>query len=511
MSTDDEGFGQLLQDVASRHADAPFVWEGGTHYSYDHARRGADVLNAHLQSNDTIALILDKRIETYCLTWGAAVIGATYIPLNPNWNASRTFQVLENLRPHVIACEAGWLAEHDTKLKGLGYHLDGRFELPFPAKLDADDVVLLKTDHRLDFPTENVRTNGVKNGLANIMFTSGSTGEPKGIPVFRAGLVHYLLTMCDTLGIGEGETFTQLHELSFDLATHDMMLAWVTGGCAVSIPNVQAPFGPRFVRRLEIQNWTSVPTIAGKAASLGFLKPDAMPSLRRTIFGGETLPRDIAQSWSAATPNAETFNFYGPTETTVFASYHKFDVNSDETMVPIGKPLPGYKMRLVNGEIEIGGPQVFSGYINNPKQTEKALYTDEAGENWYRTGDLGTCTAEGAFRFLGRRDFQVKVKGHRIELTEIEIALRATTGKGLAVAVAVDQLAPGSFASIWAFVEGEVPENIGQSLATHLPAYMSPSKIIGLNEFPRNSNGKVDRLALSELANSSLAEGGDHC
>ena len=420
--------------------------------------------------------------------------------LNIEWSQHRLADVLGQATPDLVVCHREWAADNAGAIKNLGYDV-----VPIN---DPNDVffcrltVFKKRDRQTDNLAEYKSQKGVDD-LLYVMFTSGSTGRPKGVPVDAISAEHYANSMVRTFGVGNFESWLQPADLHFDLSMLTVLMAWTTSGYIVAIPAVQSPFGLRFVRKLEIDNWTSVPSVIARSSALGMLKKNSMPSLKRSFFCGEALPADIAKIWAEVSPDAELYNLYGPTEATVSLTWHRFDKTVDqEPVVPIGKALPGSKMRLAkDGEIELGGPQVFHGYLGNPQEIETYLEVEEDGTRWYKTGDIGHMCDAGVMHFKGRKDWQVKVRGYRVEVEGVEAAIRKITDSSLVVVVPVDEVSKSSFDRLCAFVEpGVDTQNLKSELGQILPDYMVPSLLLELADFPKNANGKIDRNALVSLA-----------
>ncbi len=494
----------LLRDVAQANPDQPMLWFSGQYRSYGDALAYSDTFSQVVGAGQSVLLISDKSIETYFTIFAAIIGGATYIPVNKNWNISRIENIIAQVRPEVLACDANWASMRLAELAAQGYQPVG-FAPP-----ETGDKTSIQLFRRPQGPACALAAYRAESGVDDIlyaMFTSGSTGQPKGVPVPRACVDHYISAMQSTFDLQPGEKWIQSVELNFDLSVHDMLLAWGTGGCIVSIPSAQSPMGPRFVKKLGVENWLSVPSSAARAVSLGLLKENAMPSLKRSFFCGEALPSDVALAWAKAAPNAPVYNIYGPTEATIAFSWHKFDRAKDHSaIVPIGIPLAGLAMRLSSeGEIELGGPQVFAGYLGNPEETAEKLYLGEDGLNWYKTGDRGAGSATTGFSFEGRLDWQVKIRGNRIETGEVEHAIRQAVAAGLVAVVPAGQIGPGSYDDLCVFADIEVDAaQLRKQLSSTLPQYMIPEYFFTLASFPYNSNGKIDRIKLVEMAEARL-------
>jgi non-ribosomal peptide synthetase component F len=322
----------------------------------------------------------------------------------------------------------------------------------------------------------------------------------------------YLRSAAERYSPTPEDRFTQLFDLTFDLSVHDMFLCWGSGG-ALYCPPHSAKMVPRnFVRRHNLTFWFSVPSSAALLSRLKLLSSGDFPSLRWSLFCGEPLSRQLALAWALAAPNSQIENLYGPTEATIAITAYRLPSTADAIgrlpdIVPIGHPLPGQQAVILgvddqqmrfgeDGELCAGGTQVTDGYWDNPGLTSER-FVRLPGCNaisWYRTGDRAKLTSQHGLIFLGRMDRQVKIAGHRVELQEVESALRQVTASDCVAAIAwpVDEhdLARG----IVAFVATESRPD-GEILAACrevLPTYMVPARIDRLNDWPLNPSGKTD-------------------
>jgi len=347
---------------------------------------------------------------------------------------------------------------------------------------------------------------------AYIIFTSGTTGVPKGVMVSVASARHYAASIARTLGLRADDRALETCELSFDFSVHNMYATWEAGAALYLLPATQVMNAVKFARANALTVWNSVPSLAGMLAQLKTLAPGSLPSLRLTVFGGEQLPESTVQTWRSAAPHSAIVNLYGPTEATVFCMIQRepFVVTEGRGVVAIGQALPGCSAAVVDaqgqaladgqpGELAIGGVQLALGYLNAPELTAQR-FPQHGGMLWYRTGDLAVCDAQGVFHCLGRIDNQVKIMGYRVELEEIEAHLRAATGVELVAAVAwpvVDGIAKGSVGFLGVSAGQSVDQTaVITRMKQSLPAYMVPNRIVALEAMPLNTSGKVDRRAL---------------
>jgi amino acid adenylation domain-containing protein len=334
------------------------------------------------------------------------------------------------------------------------------------------------------------------DGFAYAMFTSGSTGRPKGVPITHANVLHFLDVAQEHYRLGPDDVVAQTFEPTFDLFLFGLFLTWGAGGTVVATPPSVLRRLPEFVNRHGITLWFSVPSTIRVARRLGLLTPGALPTLTRSLFCGEALRHDDAAAWAEAAPSGPVHNLYGPTELTIACTTYEWrpDVRGPNGLVPIGHPYAGLRHLVTDdAELCVTGPQMFGGYLDPADDAGRFLERD--GLRWYRTGDR-VCELPGVgLAYLGRVDHQTKVRGYRVELLEIEHALRQIEGvrDGAVVAVDVD----GETALAAWYTGDEMPNTaLLKALADHVPEYMVPRWMRHLTELPLNPNGKVDRTAL---------------
>lgn len=485
---------------ARQYADKPFLRHQRTAYTYGDALDIAAEFSDKLGTFRHIAIISNSGDISYLAIFSAVISGATFMHLNVDWHNQRISDVLHKATPDVILCHDEWLEKHAEMIIAQGYKAAPKpaGEIGFFAAL----TVYIKSGETPDMISA-YKQNKQVDDLLYIMFTSGSTGSPKGVPISAASAAHYASSMIETFSITLHERWLQPADLHFDLSMLTVLTAWATSGEIIAIPAAQSPFGPRFVRSFKIHNWTSVPSVIARSSALGLLGKDTMPNLKRSFFCGEALPSDLATEWAEVAPQAALYNLYGPTEATVSLTWHKFDRNQTHPpVVDIGRPMAGSLLRLADdGEIELGGPQVFHGYLGSTQDISTYLTIDADNTRWYKTGDIGALSAQNVLQFKGRKDWQVKVRGNRVEIEGIEAAIRKATSTKLAVVTPLNEVAQSSYDSLCAFVEKDIDTvALKAELAKTLPEYMVPQHIITLADFPKNSNGKIDRNALVDIA-----------
>jgi D-alanine--poly(phosphoribitol) ligase subunit 1 len=353
-----------------------------------------------------------------------------------------------------------------------------------------------------------------------ILFTSGSTGEPKGVVVTLACLEHFLAWMLAEQGFIElGETFLNQAPFSFDLSVMDLYCSLATGGTLFSISRDLVANPKMLYRALAISSittWVSTPSFAQMCIVEETFDQAMLPRLRRFLFCGETLAPETAAGLLKRFPGGQVWNTYGPTEATVATTSLRIDdkVLEKYSPLPVGRPMPGTEVFVADenfhvlpanqrGEIIIAGPNVSPGYLARPDLTAKAFCQYRA-RRAYRTGDWGRCL-DGLLFFEGRIDGQIKLNGYRIELGDVEANLRALPLIRDAAVIPVTK--NGATQSLAAFVvlsardetsDFELANALRKRLGERLPAYMLPRKFIFLDALPITANGKADRSKLAE-------------
>ena len=352
-----------------------------------------------------------------------------------------------------------------------------------------------------------------------ILFTSGSTGEPKGVIITLSCLEHFISWVLAEQHFSEGgEVFLNQAPFSFDLSVMDLYCSLATGGTLLSISRDLIENPKKLYHALAnsgVTTWVSTPSFAQMCLVEDKFAEAMMPRVRRFLFCGETLPPHTAAQLLARFPQAQVWNMYGPTEATVATTSVRIDAAILErySPLPVGRVMPGTRIFVADengvelsankrGEIIIAGPNVSPGYVERPDLTARAFF-EYRGVRAYKTGDLGRFQ-DGLLFFEGRIDEQVKLSGYRIELGDVEANLRALPTVRDAVIIPV--IKNGTAQSLTAFVtlaarnepsDFKLAHNLRSQLGQHLPVYMLPRKFVFLDAFPMTANGKVDRTALS--------------
>jgi amino acid adenylation domain-containing protein len=446
------------------------------------------------------AVFGSRSVETFAGILGALIHGHGYVPLNPRYPDMRNGEILARAGCRALIA--------DVTCAEAAARVTASLAQP-PRLITADDL------DRADVSVVPAQPDAA--APAYLLFTSGSTGRPKGVLVTHSNVRAFLDAVEERYDMDEDDRFSQLFDLTFDLSAFDLFAAWDKGACVCCPTDRQRLEPSRFVRDAGLTVWFSVPSVAMLMRRLGTLKRAAFPSLRFSLFCGEALPADLADAWAAAAPHSVVDNLYGPTEATIACTAYRWRPGTApgaNGLVPIGRPLGDTGTTVVDetlsevrpgraGQLLLTGPQVVAGYLDDVAATAAAFVTIDGGSRGYLTGDRVVEPAAGApLEYLGRMDSQVKILGHRVELGEVEAAVRTETG---AHAVAVGwPRTPSGAAGIVAFVADLSVDTVllRHALERRLPDYMIPRELRLVAELPLNANGKHDRNALIESLES---------
>ncbi|WP_448321949.1 AMP-binding protein [Streptomyces sp. CO7] len=522
---------------AARHPDRIALEADGQTLTYREldarsARVAAGILSAVPAPPRRVGLLAGRRPATYAGYLAVQRLGATVVPLNTAWPGARNASVARRAGLDLV------LTDGSGDTGGPGVPLLDLADLTDPA----DPADLARTASGGPAPRR-----GEPGAPAYILFTSGSTGTPKGVPVLHENVAPYLAHVIERYEVGPGSRLSQTFDLTFDVSVFDMFTAW-GAGAALVVPSKDEILAPvRFVNDRQLTHWCSVPSVISFARRMRALRPGAMPRLRHSLFAGEPLTLQQARAWQAAAPSSRLENFYGPTELTITCA--EFGLGPDpgewpataNGTVPIGRVYPHMEYRVLDaegqpaeeGELCVRGPQRFPGYLDpadnagrfwdldGDRPTDPAAATGPGGTDpagprdetpgsgsaarpaevparmWYRTGDRVRPSGRDGLLHLGRLDHQVKVDGYRVELGEIESALRDQRDVHDAVVLALPTAHQGTELHAVCTGDDPHPDTLIAALRDRLPAYMVPAHLHVRAELPLNGNGKTDRTALA--------------
>jgi amino acid adenylation domain-containing protein len=485
-------------------------------------RIASTIIKHEAHPDPLVAIFAARSTAAYSGILGILAAGKGYVPLNPKFPIERSRTMLRLSGCSVVIVGPETLEQ----LPGLLRDWPQPLTVILPESDDSAELSAACPGHRFVMAAEMADDGDVvepgprdPDATAYLLFTSGSTGQPKGVPVRHASVRAYLDYICARYGVTEEDRVSQEFDLTFDLSVHDMFVGWERGACLFSVPERAVMLPAKFIRENALTMWFSVPSVAGALAKTGLLVPGSFPSLRWSLFCGEPLSAAYAGQWQEAAPHSIVENLYGPTEATIAISHYRWAPATSPRecvngIVPIGWMFEGQHGRVVDerqqltaddqpGELHLAGSQLTSGYWNNPEKTQ-AQFVRLPGTVqpvWYRTGDVVKRGPNGCLYYLGRTDHQVKIRGYRVELQEIEAVLRRICGTEQAIAVPW-QVIDGSADGVVAFVSGvtALDERAVLSAAREvLPDYMLPRQIRLLPEMPLNANGKIDRAKLLRM------------
>jgi amino acid adenylation domain-containing protein len=507
-------------------ADRPAISVAGQETTYAYLANKAKGLAATIQRESDrgavpLTAVFAYRSETaYAAVLGALMAGHGYVPLNRTFPVERTRLMLERSMCRCVIVDAGSAPQLAKVLLNLGTQVI----LICPDHDDVTELAAKFPEHRfvgmneIDPPEKWCAPAVPSDAIAYLLFTSGSTGQPKGVMVSNSNVAHYVDYVSKRYCYDCNDRVSQTFDLTFDLSAHDMFVGWQNGACVCCLSQKQLIKPGAFINDSKLTAWFSVPSTAVFMRRLGVLKPGMYPGLRLTLFCGEALPVEVARDWAMAAPNSIIENIYGPTELTIACTAYRWDsavspVESEHGVVPIGEPFDDMELLIVDqqlrevedgvdGELVMTGPQLSLGYWQDSKRTEKAFIPipDKNG-TYYKTGDRVRRGGRGKpLVYLGRLDNQVKILGHRVELGEVEAAVRDVAGAAGVVALGWPKTESGAD-GIEVFIEANQLDTqpLMNELKAKLPIYMVPRTIRVIDRIPLNTNGKYDRRALEAL------------
>lgn len=511
---------RLLTTSAERDPDRVAVRDRERVLTYAELESRANRL-AHLLADvgtvpgDRVGVYLDKSLESLVAIYGTLKAGAAYVPLDPQAPTSRLAYIAGNAGIQVLLTGI-------EKAKHWSALVSGARSIETLIALDADGLagnapespVRLLADEALGAqPDTAPRVRQSPSDVAYILYTSGSTGEPKGVMLSHRNALAFVDWAVEAFSITSADRLSSHAPLHFDLSVLDLFAAAEAGATVVLVPTRTTMFPvelARLIRDEAISVWYSVPSALTMLVTRGALEPAAFPQLRAILFAGEVFPMKYLLRLMELLPHVRFYNLYGPTETNVCTWYEVPRYAADEAppAIPIGRAISGVKTVVLDeeeapvsrgrvGELHVGGPTVMQGYWGDPDRTSRAL-VERNGDRVYRTGDLVLEEDDGNLVFLGRRDSQIKSRGYRIELGEIEAALYEHPLVLECAALAVpDELVTNRIKAVVAarapVDEGELSEHC----RTRLPRYMVPELFEFRDELPKSSTGKIARMLLS--------------
>lgn len=500
---------ELLERTAAARPDKTAVVDetGADNFAalLERSRRCGTALAAHAAPRTPVPVLMEKSRAALYAFLGAAAAGCFYVPLSPALPPARLTQILSVLQAPCLVTDRAHAAQ--------------------AAQLAGASRVLLVED-LLQTPADGgllarIRRQTIDGDPLYCNFTSGSTGTPKGVTVSHRSVLDFILPFTKLFGIGPHDVIGNQAPLDFDVSVKDLYAALHTGATLVLLPRrlfsqPSALLDALCAHRVTTLIWAvSALCLVSALHGLDYRTPE---TVNKVLFSGEVMPPKHLQNWMAHLPHADFVNLYGPTEITCNCTYHRIERSRDYSAgMPLGTAFPNERVFLLDeagqeiqepdrtGEICVSGAALALGYYNDPAQTQAAFVQHPGNSRYaqpvYRTGDLGRWNAAGELYFVGRRDFQIKYMGHRIELEEIERAAQGMDGVSRCCCVydARRERLHGFYTGTAA------PAAVRAALAQRLPAFMLPRTLTPLDCLPLTENGKTDRGRLLAMAGKENA------
>lgn len=468
---------------------------------------------------DRVGIYLNKSLESVVSVYGIMKAGAAYVPLDPFAPVARLSYVIRDCGIRHLLTNG----EKTDPLQQLGAEPIGLTHVIGVPTLNTPALQTLTWDEVYQAPLRSQPNLALtEQDLAYILYTSGSTGVPKGIMhTHRSGLSFAEWATAE-YGLRREDRLSNHAPLHFDLSTFDLFAGAIAGATLVVIPEAYTKLPASLAKLMadeRISVWYSVPFALIQLLTHGKLGTRDLSALRWVLFAGEPFPTKHLRQVMAQIPHARWSNLYGPTETNVCTYYHvpTLPDGSDEPL-PIGRPCGNVEDLVVNaddqpvtpgevGELLIRGGVVMRGYWGQPDKTRRGFFRrpvfDQFEDVFYRTGDLVQLLSDGNYKYLGRKDRQIKTRGYRVELDEIEVVLLAHVGVEEAAVYPVPDGAGSNLieAAVIPKAGAEVSAaQLVEHLAQRLPPYAIPAKLNLTADFPRTSTGKIDRRELQAQA-----------
>jgi len=475
-------------------------------------------------NNKIVGIVGQRNFSAYYGILGSIYAGCTYVPINQKYAEDRIIKIIEESEISILIGNK----ESINSIRGAINATDIKFIL-LPEEESSDEINILPTNIKYFYKSDLVNLKPMQpmevspSHILYILFTSGSTGHPKGVMVTDNNVEVFINNFSQFYKLPVGYRASQTFDLSFDPSVVDTFFTLINGGelCILNQSELIMPFD--YINREKINFWFSVPTLASFIYKMNFLKLNSFPDLKYSLFAGEPLPKGVTDAWQEAAPNSSIENYYGPTEATVSVIrylYKKESKNRSFTneILPIGRIFNDHSFAIVDekykkikkggrGQLIIKGKQLAKGYINNIEKT-KAVFRkipwDKSNEIWYLTGDIAFVNKFEEIEYIGRIDNQLKIAGRRIETSEIEAALlKSNTLDDLVIVPKKDN--NGLIKSLIGFTTSEISDNDKKEIKKNALRYIEklflPNEIIILKEMPIISSGKIDRKKLAEMAN----------
>ncbi len=535
----------LLHQSVEHHSkvtpDHIAIDEGNRSISYLDLATAMQATASYLQTlevkkNERIGLLNSNGIEACIGILGSLRAGSCYVPLNTTFPGKRLAAIIKDAEIKTIISSKQHLAKlveltqetSDLKLNSLIILDASEEEIQFHNSFDTLSSCFRKIvgQETLKKSISLKPCSTAEDDLAYIMYTSGTTGTPKGVMISHKNVTSFLTWAVEYFSLTSQDRMSNHSDISFDLSVFDIFGAFYSGAtlCPISQPGDFA-FPANFIKVRKLTIWFSVPSVIGTLWKSGQLTEGAFSKyLRWAIFCGEALSPKYADLWITTHPKTSICNLYGPTEATIACTYHNVDIDSKFDPgedVPIGLPIGDTEINILSDDLEnlnsnkqigkltISGPQVSQGYWGRKELTDKVFISNEPSR-FYDSGDLAYIDENSFIRFVGRKDTQIKIRGYRVELGDIENAIISHSIVNEVAVLFFDE--PPSLLIATVTLQSQtkdrsndaIEEDILEHCERLIPSYMVPNRIIFFPELPKNVNGKIDRNAIRETLRKNL-------
>lgn len=498
------------------HPDRVALFDGQRRITYAQlgrraVRLGHLLLDHGVAPGDRVLLVLDRSALSVLAMMGTLEAGATYVPVDAKAPLARWRAVAGDCRPAAVIVDERTEARVQDELGDL---LRG--------------APVLHVDRLAGAAAGPLGALAGEDDPAYVLYTSGSTGQPKGVMISHRNIRAYIDWAVDCFGITADDVVLTTAPFHFDMSVFDVYCALATGAQLCVATDGLLLFPPKLMEFMEgegVTVWKGVSSLLMYLARANVLAPDRLPTLRHVLFGGETLPTEYLMRWMEVYPDRTYTNAFGPTEATGISMFHTMPARPRDARerIPIGVPCTGTEAHLLDedlrpvvpgevGELCLGGPCLSRGYLGDEAKTRRAFVEDWtdgalAPRRIYRTGDLAWRRDDGVYEFAGRKDRQVKVMGYRIELAEVEHAVRSLDAVRDAAVVLTRDTRTGIDELVAVYEAGPELEALAviAGVKRHLPPYMVPRRALRVGALPRGDRGKVDQPAVRALVEKERA------
>jgi len=487
-----------------------------------------------VRRGDRVGIHMNRSIDSIVGAFGILKAGAAYVPIDPMSPANRLGYIIN-------ACGIRTLLTSREKLSNIERISSesptlGNIMVMNGVGDSSRALGSLKLcdwkEMRESADYVNLIKDAVDTDLAYVLFTSGSTGNPKGVMISHLNSLTFVNSACDFFGIEPGDRFSNICPLHFDMSVFDLFVAFKAGASVAIIPESTATFPVKlaeFIERNRVSVWNSVPSALSLLANLTTLDRYDFSSLRLVLFAGEVFPIKHLRRLRGAVPAATFYNIYGQTEANSSTYYRVEEIPADDAAVlPIGKPFPNFEVFALDeggkqirnegekGELFVRASSVARGYWGDPERTAECFVRNPVephlDEKVYKTRDLVSLDSDGNYLFLGRKDHMIKSRGYRIEIGEIETALSAHPGVKTAVVVPIPDDLIGNRITAVVVASGKQAvrkEELMKFCGERLPKYMIPEVIEFQDVLPMTSSGKTDRKKLVQMMSGMVVPTSD--